>query len=231
MTIISKDTVGISRGNRIYQYIAAVTANLGIVCSEMHYGWPSPFGPILTNGTYTFSISSEENSWLTVIPLIGAIIGAFVTGQIVDIFGGKKLIIFSSLPFVVSWLMVGFAKSSVLMFIGRFLAGAADGLSFTAVPMYLGEIAEPSIRGLLACVCPVCIVLGLLLINICGAYLPLDTTAFVSTALPVLLLITFPWMPESPYFHLIKGDVEAARRSLRTFRGTEDVDFGAGQNP
>ncbi|KAJ8930370.1 hypothetical protein NQ314_016834 [Rhamnusium bicolor] len=189
----------------------------------MHYGWPSPYIPVLVEGNYTFRITSDEGSWLTVIPLIGAVFGAFFTGLIVDVFGRKRLIVFSSVPFIASWLLVGFAKSSVMMFVGRFLAGAADGLSFTAVPMYLGEIAEPEIRGLLASICPVCIVIGILLINIFGAYLALDMVAFIGTILPILLLIIFPWMPESPYFYLMKGNVEEARKSLQSFRGVEDV--------
>lgn len=96
-----------------------IIANLGIICSEMHYGWPSPFSPVLLDGSYKFRISSSEESWLTVIPLIGAIFGAFVTGLVVDIFGRKRMVIFSSLPFIASWLMIGFAQSSTLMFVGR----------------------------------------------------------------------------------------------------------------
>ncbi|XP_018563927.1 facilitated trehalose transporter Tret1-like [Anoplophora glabripennis] len=197
--------------------------NLGVVCSEMHYGWSSPFGPVLLEGKYKFTITSNESSWLTVTPLIGAVFGAFVTGLVVDTFGRKRMIVFSSVPFIASWLLIGFADSSTLMFVGRFLAGAIDGLSFIAVPMYLGEIAEPKIRGLLSSVCPVSIVFGILLINVLGTYLPLDTTAFISTILPLLLLITFPWMPESPYFYLMKGNEEEARKSLQIFRGVEDV--------
>lgn len=109
------------------------------------------------------------------------------------------------------------------MFIGRFIAGMTDGLSFTAVPMYLGEIADPKIRGFIASVCPVCIILGILLINILGSYCSISTAAYIATALPVLLLITFIWMPESPYFHLIKGRLGDARKSLQIFRGREDV--------
>ncbi|XP_074032847.1 facilitated trehalose transporter Tret1 [Leptinotarsa decemlineata] len=212
-----------SSGSRIYQYIAAITANLGIICSEMHYGWPSPFVPTLQSGQYHFQISSEEGSWLVVAPLVGAIFGAFVTALIVDRFGRKRLIIFSSLPFVTSWLLIGFADSSTLMFVGRVLAGAADGLSFTAVPMYLGEIADPKIRGLLASLCPVCIVFGILLINIFGAYLALDTVAYIGTIFPILLLVTFSWMPESPYYLLMHDRTAEARKSLQTFRGVEEV--------
>ncbi|CAG9819295.1 unnamed protein product [Phaedon cochleariae] len=221
---IKEIKVPFANGSKFYQYFAALTVNLGIVCSEMHYGWPSPYIPVLRSGNYTFQITSEEGSWLTVIPLIGAITGAFVTALIVDRLGRKKLIIFSSIPFLASWLMVGFAKSSSWMFVGRFLAGAADGLSFTAVPMYLGEIAEPRIRGLLASACPVLIVFGILLINILGSCLPLDTVAFIGTAIPIFLLLTFSWMPESPYFYLMRGNEKEARKSLQKFRGRSNVE-------
>nr|XP_023020580.1 facilitated trehalose transporter Tret1-like [Leptinotarsa decemlineata] len=190
-----------SSGSRIYQYIAAITANLGIICSEMHYGWPSPFVPTLQSGQYHFQISSEEGSWLVVAPLVGAIFGAFVTALIVDRFGRKRLIIFSSLPFVTSWLLIGFADSSTLMFVGRVLAGAADGLSFTA-----GSI-RPNHD----------------VINIFGAYLALDTVAYIGTIFPILLLVTFSWMPESPYYLLMHGRTVEARKSLQTFRGVEEV--------
>ncbi|CAH1968363.1 unnamed protein product [Acanthoscelides obtectus] len=190
----------------------------------MHYGWPSPYMPVLENGKYTFSVTSEEGSWLTVIPLIGAMVGALATGMIVDIFGRKRLIVLSSLPFFASWLMVALASSSTLMFIGRFIAGLSDGLSFTAVPMYLGEISESKIRGLLASICPVSVIFGVLLINVLGEHLSLQTSAYIGAVIPVVLLITYSWMPESPYFHVMKGETEEARKSLEIFRGTKDVD-------
>jgi len=189
----------------------------------MHYGWTSPSLPILLSGNYTFTITSDESSWLVVTPLLGAILGALFTGMIVDIFGRKKLIIFSAAPFMLSWLFIAWATSSTLMFIARFIAGMTDGLSFTAVPMYLGEIADPKIRGLIASVCPVCIIFGILLINVLGSYLSIKTTAYIGTAVPLLLLVTFIWMPESPYFYLMKGKVEEAKKSLQILKGSEDV--------
>lgn len=189
----------------------------------MHYGWSSPFLPLLTNGNYTFTITSTESSWLAVCPLIGALFGAFFAGFACDIVGRRKLILLSSIPFFVSWLMIAFANSVILFYISRLVAGFTDGLSFTAVPMYLSEIAEPKIRGFLASILPVSIVVGLLLINILGNYLPMDTTAIIASILPILLLITYYFMPESPYFFLIKDRVEEAKESLQTLRGVDDV--------
>lgn len=198
---------------------------MGIVSSEMHYGWPSPSLPILKNGTYRFRVDSDEGSWLAIMPLMGAILGAIVTGIIIDTLGRKKLILFSSFPFFISWIMIGLAQSSTLLHIARFMAGITDGLSFTAVPMFLGEIADPKIRGLLSSMCPVSIVFGLLLINILGNYLTIPVAAFTASVIPVILLLSFAWMPESPYFLLMRGRDEEAKRSLQIFRGNDDVEI------
>lgn len=189
----------------------------------MHYGWTSPSLPILTSGNYTFTITNDQASWLVIVPLFGAILGSFFTAILVDIWGRKKLIIFSAIPFIFTWCFIAWASSPILMFIARFLAGLVDGLSFTAVPMYLGEIAAPKSRGLIASICPVCITLGILLINILGSYFTIKSTAYAGTVVPFLLLVTFIWMPESPYFLLMTGNVEEARRSLQVLRSSEDV--------
>ncbi|XP_044269468.1 facilitated trehalose transporter Tret1-like [Tribolium madens] len=210
--------------NRIYQYMAALTGTLGIISSEMHYGWPSPSLQILYNGTDKLKMDETEGSWLTIMPLVGAILGALITGLVIDILGRKRLILLSSIPFFISWITIGFAETSILLHVARFLAGLTDGLSFTAVPMFLGEIAEPSIRGLLSSMCPVSIVIGLLLINILGSYLSISTAAFVSSIIPVILLVTFIWIPESPYFLLMRGRYDDARVSLQKFRGSTDVE-------
>lgn len=190
----------------------------------MHYGWASPYLPELESGNYTFQITSGESSFLAVIPLIGAIFGAVIAALTVDLWGRKTVIVFSSIPFIVSWLLVGVATSATLLFVGRFIGGVCDGVSLTVAPMYLGEIAEPKLRGLLASICPLAGVLALLLMSILGAYLPLDTVAFIAMAIPFVMLIALPWMPESPYSYLMWGKQNKARKSLQIFRGYDDVD-------
>lgn len=85
--------------------------------------------------------------------------------------------------------------------------------------MYLGEIAEPAIRGLLSSLCPVFVVLGILSINILGIYLPIDISAFVACSIPIIMFTTFIWMPESPVLLLAKNQQEDAQKSLMVLRG------------
>lgn len=100
----------------------------------------------------------------------------------------------------------------------------ADGVAFTVVPMYLGEIADAKVRGLLGSSCSVMWIIGFLTINIIGSYLSITMTAIVSSLLPVIAFFTFMWMPESPYYLLMTDKEEEAKKSLRKFRNTENVD-------
>lgn len=194
-----------------------------MVVSGMHYGWPSPYLPMLQNGQYKFQLTSEEASYIVVLPLIVEIFGSLLNGISVDLIGRKNTIIISTVPFIVTWFLIGLATSSTLLFVGRFLVGLTDGLVYNSLPMYLGEIADPKTRGFLASLTPLSVVFGVLLIYIIGAYVPLHTAAFMLITLPVFVLVTFIWMPESPYYYLIRGRQDKAQKSLQMFRGSNDV--------
>lgn len=100
----------------------------------------------------------------------------------------------------------------------------ADGVAFTVVPMYIGEIADAHVRGLLGSSCSVMWIVGFLIINIIGSYLSISMTAIVSSILPVVAFFTFMWMPESPYYLLMRKQDEEAGKSLRRLRKRENVE-------
>ncbi|XP_023310089.1 facilitated trehalose transporter Tret1-like [Anoplophora glabripennis] len=224
MKITTGSSLKIHQGNPSFQYLAAFTGTLTIITSGMYYGWPSPSLPKLREGDSGLTITDGEGSWMAVMPLLGGILGALIVGVTVDILGRKKTIILTTFPFFAGWIMVAFCKSAVLLYMARFLAGVADGWAFTAVPMYIGEIADPRIRGLLGSGVSVTWIFGILLINVIGSYLSVTVTALVSSLLPVLTLVTFIWMPESPYYLLMRGKTNEAKKSLQILRGLGDVD-------
>ncbi|KAL1517467.1 hypothetical protein ABEB36_001230 [Hypothenemus hampei] len=209
-------------GRRSCQFLAAITGSLGILASEMHFGWPSPALPVLTNGTYFIHVSSEEASWLAVTIFPGIACGALISNFLADRFGRKKIILATGVPLFVSWLILALARNDILLFLARFLGGVGGGLSFASVPMYLGEIAEPSIRGLLSSLCPVFVVMGILLINVLGIFLSIDLSAFLACVIPLIMFFTFIWMPESPIHLIATNRQEEARKNLIIFRGKEE---------
>ncbi|KAF5297360.1 hypothetical protein FQR65_LT01290 [Abscondita terminalis] len=208
----------------IFQYLAMITGTLSIISSGMHYGWPSPSLPQLQHPNSTTPITNEEGSWMAVMPLAGATVGSLCGGAVLDVIGRKKTVLLTSIPFFASWLMVAYGKSVALFISARFLAGVGDGLAFCAVPMYLGEIADPKIRGFLGSSCSITWIFGMLLINILGSYLSISIAAIISSIIPVILVVSFMWMPESPYYLIMKDRPEDAKKSLRIFKRVYDVD-------
>mgnify|MGYP005985085849 FL=1 len=209
----------------LLSYPHFLAGTLAIVTDGMHYGWSSPSVPQLkNNSTCTLCIDESQGSTLAVMPLIGAVAGSLTAATIVDYLGRKRTILATAMPFFLAWIMVAFANSILVLYIARFVAGVADGFTFTVVPMYIGEIADAKVRGLLGSSCSVMWIAGFLIINVIGSYLSIKTTALVSSVVPAALFVTFLWMPESPYYLLMRDKPEAARRALERLKSTTKVD-------
>lgn len=89
--------------------------------------------------------------------------------------------------------------------------------------MYVGEVTEPKIRGVLGCSLSVAMIVGMIAINSYGTLLSIRNAALISSIVPIASFVTFVWMPESPYYYLIRGKYEEARKALHFLRRC-DVD-------
>ncbi|KAF2891647.1 hypothetical protein ILUMI_14526, partial [Ignelater luminosus] len=195
-----------------------------MITSGMHYGWPSPSLPKLLQDDSRIPTTNDEGSWIAVMLLPGACTGSILSGLLLDRIGRKYVILLTSIPFIISWIMIAYARSVTILIVARYLAGISDGLICCSLPVYFGEIANPKIRGLLGSAVSVAWIFGILVANVVGSYRSITDSALVSLIMPILLLLTFPCLPESPYCLLMKGKVEGARNSLMVFKGTNDVE-------
>lgn len=191
----------------------------------MHYGWPSPSLPKLLAEDFDFPVSNEEGSSIAILSLVGGIVGSLLSGILLDRLGRKPVILLTSPIYFISWILIANSSNIQMIFVARFIAGIADGFSFTATPMYLGEIANPDIRGFLCSSCVTVMILGMLLIQVTGSYFTIYMTAYFSSIIPILLLLTFIWMPESPYYLIMRGQTDVALANLKILRGCDDVEF------
>lgn len=55
--------------------------------------------------------------------------------------GRKRALLFTALPYMVSWCILAVARSVPLIYIGRLLSGLSNGWGMSLLPMYVGEIA------------------------------------------------------------------------------------------
>lgn len=99
------------------------------------------------------------------------------------------------------------------------------GITFTVIPMYLGEISSQSTRGAITSMFQMAFYFGFLYEYIIGPFVSFDVLVVASIVLPVAFLLAFSWQPESPQYYIVRGDHDAAASSLTWLRGDLDQEL------
>lgn len=190
----------------------------------MQYGWSAPIIPVLESPDTPIKITESDKDWIENIYLIGGIFGVPITIYLVDKIGRKFSVLAAACLSLMAWMITAFATHSSLLLVARFMTGVAGDVAFVAAPMYIAEIADQKIRGFLATLIYTMMLVGILLIYVIGPYVSVFVSSCVGASFLFIQLATFPFMPESPYYHLCKGKYEKAKRSLERLRVNPDVE-------
>ncbi|XP_023023948.1 facilitated trehalose transporter Tret1 isoform X2 [Leptinotarsa decemlineata] len=205
------------------QLLAAVSGSLFAVSDGMSYGWTAPVIPYLIGQKSHIVTTKYEAEWLESCLMIGSFMGLPFTIYFVDKIGRKKSLLVAALISLLSWLMILLANKMWHMFIARFLFGVTANTSFVAAPIYIAEIADHNIRGFLSSVIYLSMLVGLLLVYSIGPFCSFYIPPAIGITVLAIELITFPFVPESPYYLLFKGDKENGQKSLHFFRPNKDI--------
>ena len=92
-------------------------------------------------------LSSFQQELVTSLLLVGAMVGALAAGRVADVIGRRPTILATALIFVVGVLLAAFAPAYWTLILARFVIGLAVGSASMTVPLYIGEVAPPKIRG------------------------------------------------------------------------------------
>ena len=86
-------------------------------------------------------ITMAQIESVVAIALLGAFMGSIGAGPFSDHFGRKPVIIAADMLFVLGTFILSCAMTISDLLIGRFVVGAAIGISSSVLPVYLSEIA------------------------------------------------------------------------------------------
>ena len=78
-------------------------------------------------------------------------------------------------------------------------------------------------RGILGSMLTVAAKIGMLLEYCIGPFVSVRNLAFISLVMPILFVITFAWLPETPYQLMRRGKRKEAEDSLMKLRGIKEV--------
>lgn len=190
----------------------------------MLFSWPSPALPILVSEEYEFKFSVEQCSYLPVISAATSMVATPIFGCLSDRIGRKPTILTMAVTQSAAFLLAAFGKSIYVFYLSRFVSGLSDACVFVALPTYVGEVTTPKVRsdwGNTVCFCSY---VGQVVISVIAGYSSIRAGALISLAFPIAFAVLFPFMPESPYYSIMKGKTEEASKTLKWLLRLQNVE-------
>ena len=172
--------------------------------------------------------------------LLGAALGAVVSGRIADQVGRLAVMRIAAVLFFISAIGAGLASSLGVLVVFRVIGGLGVGMASVIAPAYIAEISPARIRGRLASLQQLAIVTGIfisLLVDFLLARAAGDSSGmlgplqawqwmFLAMAVPALLYGGLSLtIPESPRFLISKQKITAATAILSRLLGETDIEI------
>ncbi|MDD7937034.1 sugar porter family MFS transporter [Actinomycetospora lutea] len=188
------------------------------------------------NDQFGLQDSPLLSGFAVAVALLGSAVGAWFAGPFADRYGRVRVMLIAAALFAVSSIGSGLAFAVWDLIIWRFLAGVGIGIASVIAPAYIAEIAPAHIRGRLASLQQMAIVLGIfvallsdaLLAGVAGGaantfWLGLEAWRwmFLVGLIPSIIYAVLALrIPESPRYLVAKGRMEEAGRVLAQVLGT-----------
>lgn len=169
-----------------------------------------------------WNLSDLQHGLTISMALWGTVLGSLMGSWPTDRFGRTTTLLWIGILYFVSAVWSGLATGYITFMIARFIGGVGVGISTVAAPLYISEISPPRLRGRLAGMFQLNIVIGILVAFLSNALLEgigdsawrwmLGVEAFPALIYTVLCL----GIPESPRWLIAKRNQrEEAIKVLR----------------
>jgi sugar porter (SP) family MFS transporter len=205
---------------------AAATTALGGLLFGYDTGVIS--GALLFIGRDFHGLTSFDKELLTSLLLVGAAIGALAAGRIADRVGRRPTVLGTAALFVAGVMLAAFAPSYGVLLVARVVIGLAVGSASMVVPLYIGEVVPPRMRGALVSFNQLAITSGILasyLVDYGLASRHNWRLMFGLAAIPaILMFVGMLFQHESPHWLVAQGREDEARQVLRRVRDEDDID-------
>lgn len=202
------------------------------------------FDSAIINGTvdairHQFGLSPAVLGFVVSCALLGAGVGAWSAGICADWIGRVRTMVVASVLLTVSSIGSGLVFAVWDLIAWRFLGGVGIGFASVIAPAYIAEISPARIRGRLATMQQMALVIGIFLALLASAlfahlaggaakelWLGLDAWRwmFISAAVPAIVYgVLAARLPESPRYLVNKGRIDEAGQVLRDVLGLVDA--------
>jgi sugar porter (SP) family MFS transporter len=214
-----------SGGNRRFVYVVTSVAALGGLLFGYDTGVIS--GALLFIGD-DFQLNAFLEGFIVSSLLLGAVVGAGISGALSDRLGRRTIILIAAVIFAIGAVGAALSPNVATLICFRAVLGLGVGAASALVPAYISESAPTDVRGSLSTLFQLAITVGILLAYLVNAAFatagdwrwPVGL-AFVPA---VVLFVGMYFLPETPRWLVSKDRDEEARRVLGRTRTEEEVE-------
>ncbi|XP_038218489.1 facilitated trehalose transporter Tret1-like [Zerene cesonia] len=218
-------------GSKINQILCAVTICLPVFSYGNSLGWMSPMALLLQSEDSPRGepLPDIEISWMASVPYLASVPLYYLLAFTSDRYGRKSTLLVSAIVGSGIWILKLCSTSFWAFIIARCLIGVVMAVSFVTCPVYIKEISENNIRGVLGCFPAVFYTGGSLFNYIIGDMLSYRTILLVCVSISLVGFLLCLSLPESPSYLVKTGKIEEAQKVLLWLRRQSTVDDGIQQ--
>ena len=174
-----------------------------------------------------------HGSYVIAMALWGTVIGAVLGSWPTNKYGRKKTLILVGFFFFVSAVGSALANDPISFGVYRFLGGLGIGVSTIVAPAYIAEISPRQNRGKRVAMYQLSIVIGILIAMISNYFLQsieVDSWRWmlgVEVLPAIVFVISMFYIPNSPRWLMMKGDVKTAEATIELIQmnvGIDDIE-------
>ncbi|MEQ9297039.1 MAG: sugar porter family MFS transporter [Cyclobacteriaceae bacterium] len=190
-----------------------------------------------------FSLSKLQLGWSVASLTLTATLAMMVSGPLSDMYGRRSVLKVAAILYAVSALGSAIAPTFLILVVARMVGGLGVGASLILAPMYIAEIAPPSMRGRMVSFNQLNIVIGISVAFFTN-YLILSwgqSDASWATALKLdeynwrwmlgleflpaaLYYFGLSFVPKSPRWLVMKGQTDQALLVMQKFTDVKDAE-------
>ncbi|KAL4794756.1 high-affinity glucose transporter [Aspergillus venezuelensis] len=180
----------------------------------------------------TWELSERQQSLGTGLGYIGVILGLLCATPLNERLGRKNSLWIQSAVVSVGVIIESTCKTSYAQFlVGKTIVYFGGGIASNVIPVYQGECAPQSLRGIMAGTYNAFLMVGglaaALIVYLCR-HITTDwawrSVVVAQIAIPVINWLSLPILPESPYWLMQRGRLDEAAASLSRLRAISLAD-------
>jgi|SRR5579885_880361 sugar porter (SP) family MFS transporter len=178
--------------------------------------------------THTFPASTFLQEVIVSSVVFGALLGAIVSGCLVDRYGSHRMLSGMAVTFLTGTLLSAVAVNLATLILGRFIIGIAIGITSYVSPLFISEMAPAKQRGRLVLLNGIMITSGeaiAFLVDYVLAPTQSWRLMFATGLIPaLLLLIGMMMLPATPRWMALNGHTEKAREIFAMIRDSSHIE-------